>query len=270
MFIQIADNIPKVTLFTILSIVLFISSCNISDNHSDNYQTAPGVLTATVTKTDSIGHFISTIDSSGITNPPITSLGRALTFKVNNGLLQKTFIHIKSSESKPNMVVFLLATSADGQVISPSGMYRPGPGKYNEVVSSDSLTGEATVHIFFVKGIGDLPKHPVTVEMKLSNDSTKTMQLDPGHSTLPGRFAIHLNKGNIGTLPDNWKLGLAFNSNEQMEQESPDLYLLFASRIKTAKKNTLKGIMRPSDVRFSIYHGGMEVSDFDFFVMLLK
>jgi hypothetical protein len=168
------------------------------------------------------------------------------------------------------VVIFFLVKDSNGKVISPSGLYQLKPDAFQHIAHSNPPSGKATFHAFFVNGIGVLPKHPVKISLTFSNDSTKVIQLDPDQSTLPGRFAAHLSRKNIGSLPDNWKVGLAFDINKQSQQDLSDSYLLFVSRIKTGKKNVLKGLIRPSDVRFSMYYGGMDVSDFDFFVMLIK
>src|SRR5699024_6398805 len=101
---------------------LFINSCDVNDSTPDNYQTASGILTTTVTKTDSIGHFIYTIDSSAITNPPVVSLGHTLSFSVDTQLLKKTVIRFEDSEINSNVAVFLLVKDSNGKVISPSGL----------------------------------------------------------------------------------------------------------------------------------------------------
>jgi hypothetical protein len=267
---QIYNKIPKVTLFIILPIVLFISSCDVNNSNPESYQTASGILTTSVTKTDSIGHFISTIDSSKITNPPIASLDRALTFRVDAKLLKKTVIRFGDNKINSNVVIFFLVKDSNGKVISPSGLYQLGPDAFKHIVHSNPPSGKATFHAFFVNGIGFLPKHPVKINLKFSNDSTKVIQLDPGQFTLPGHFAVHLSKKDMGSLPANWKLGFGFDSNKQAQQKSSNSYLLYVSRINTGKENTFKGFIRSDDVKGLIYYGGKEVSDFDFFVMLLK
>lgn len=264
------NNISKLTLFIILSVVLFISSCDVNDSNSDDYSTASGILTTTVTKTDSIGHYISTIDSSTITNPPLVSLDRALTFRVDAQLLKKTVIRFNDDEVNSNNVIFFLVTDSNGKVISPSGIYRPESDAFISIVHSNPAAGKATFQAFFVSGIGVLPKHPIKLSLTFSNDSTKTIQLDPDQFTLPGRFAVHFSRKNIGTLPADWKLRYAFDSNNQAQQKPSDSYLLYVSRINKGKEKTLEGIIRTDDVKGLISYGGREVSDFDFYVMLLK
>src|SRR5690625_977897 len=123
MILMIFNKISKDIFWIILPIILFISSCDVNDSNSDSYQTAPGTLTTTVTKTDSIGHFISTIDSSATTNPPIVSLDRALTFRVDAKLLKKTVIRFEDNNITSNVAIFFLVKDSNGKVISPSGLY---------------------------------------------------------------------------------------------------------------------------------------------------